>query len=341
MGHAVDDVLRPLDATDSRFRREPVSLKKLRQGDCSWATVKLVLGWIIDTESMTIHLPPHRVKRLAEVLASIPVTQKRTSIKKGHKVLGELRSMALALPGARGLFSHMQDALANKVGARVALRKGVHQALEDFRWLLRDLSSRPMRIAELVPLLSSAEGHHDASGEGAGGVWFPSGHLAPREGTTGQPVVWRLRWPQRIADLLVTDANPNGTVTNSDLELAGGLIHLEALAQTFDIRERTVLSKTDNLNALFWERKGSATTEKAPAHLLCLFGVHQRYHRYVLRHDYLSGPSNPVADALSRDFARGWAELMASLEGHFPPESGHQVWEPSPKFVEAVLAALE
>ena len=32
---------------------------------------------------------------------------------------------------------------------------------------------------------------------------------------------------------------------------------------------------------------------------------------------------------------------MASLEGHFPPESGHQVWEPSPKFVEAVLAALE
>ena len=31
---------------------------------------------------------------------------------------------------------------------------------------------------------------------------------------------------------------------------------------------------------------------------------------------------------------------MASLEGHFPPESGHQVWEPSPEFVEAVFAAL-
>ena len=86
-----------------------------------------------------------------------------------------------------------------------------------------------------------------------GGVWFPADHIAPREGTTGQPVVWRLHWPQRIADHLVTDANPNGTVTNSDLELAGGLIHLEALAQTFDVRERTVLSKTDNLNALFWE----------------------------------------------------------------------------------------
>ena len=42
--HAVDDVLRPLDATDSPFCRGPVSLKKLRDGNCSWATVKLVLG---------------------------------------------------------------------------------------------------------------------------------------------------------------------------------------------------------------------------------------------------------------------------------------------------------
>ena len=84
----------------------------------------------------------------------------------------------------------------------------------------------------------------------------------------------------------------------------------------------------------------SATTEKAPADLLRLFGIHQRYHRYVPRHDYLSGPSNLVADALLRDFARGWAELMASLEDHFPPESGWQVWEPSTQFVEAVLVAV-
>ena len=42
--HAVDNVLRPLDATDSKFRQEPVSLKKLQKGDCSWSTVKLVLG---------------------------------------------------------------------------------------------------------------------------------------------------------------------------------------------------------------------------------------------------------------------------------------------------------
>lgn len=138
---------------------------------------------------MTIHNPPHCVTRLAEILASIPVTQKRTSVKKWNKVLGELRSMSLALPGARNLFSQMQDALANKISTRVRVvalhkHKGVHQALDDFRWLLCNISSRPTRIAELVPLLSSAEGHQDASGAGAGGVWFPAEHLVPREGAT-------------------------------------------------------------------------------------------------------------------------------------------------------------
>ena len=31
---------------------------------------------------------------------------------------------------------------------------------------------------------------------------------------------------------------------------------------------------------------------------------------------------------------------MSTLEGDFPPHSGYQVWEPSPKMVEAVLTAI-
>ena len=81
---------------------------------------------------MIFHLLSHRVERLAEVLASIRITQKRTSVKKWHKVLGELRLMALALPGAGNLFIQMQHALTNKIKTRIALNKGVHQALDDF-----------------------------------------------------------------------------------------------------------------------------------------------------------------------------------------------------------------
>ncbi len=83
--------------------------------------------------------------------------------------------------------------------------------------------------------------------------------------------------------------NPDVTITNSDLELAGGLLQLEAITitQTFDIRERTVLSKEDTLNTTSWERKGSTSKFSAPAYLLRLFGHHQRFNRYVPRFDYL------------------------------------------------------
>ena len=125
------------------------------------------------------------------------------------------------------------------------------------------------------------------------------------------------------------------------MELAGGTLNLEALVQSFDVQERTVLRKTDNLNTLFWSRAGSATTDKVPTHLLCLFGIHQRFHRYIPPHDYLAGPSNPIADALSRDFNLEWATLMNTLQPYITPCSSHQVWHlASTMFVDAILVAL-
>jgi hypothetical protein len=55
---AIDDVLRPLDAQDPPHRKQPMSVKKLLKGDANWDTVKTVLGWVIDSVTMTITLPP-------------------------------------------------------------------------------------------------------------------------------------------------------------------------------------------------------------------------------------------------------------------------------------------
>ena len=341
---AVDQVFRPNDFHDDHFRREPVSLKKLKQGDVSWSTIKTVLGWVINTTTMTIHLPEHRVERLGEILASIPATQKRLSLKKWHKMIGELQSMALALPGARNMFSVMQHALSTCKKTRVALTKGVHQAIQDFTWMFKDIVSRPTRIAELVPLLASTMGYHDASGEGAGGVWFPHQSLSPRGSIADrlphQPIVWRYRWPQDIINSLVTDTNPSGTITNLDLELAGGLLHLDALAQYYDVRERTILSKTDNLATLYWQRKGSATTTKPPAYLLRLFGIHQRFHRYVPRHDYISGVSNPMADDASRLFHLTDSQFIQYFLTKFPQHTSFRLVQIPSAILSCVTSAL-
>ena len=130
--------------------------------------------------------------------------------------------------GTSNIFSTMQHTLTNKAKGRIALKKEVHNALDDFRWMHNNIATRPTRIAEIIPLLPAAEGHHDASGIGAGGVWFLGDNITPRKGyVRGNPILWQYKWPQYIVDRLITDQNPNGTISNSDLELAGGLFQLQ------------------------------------------------------------------------------------------------------------------
>jgi len=336
---SIDDVFRPNDQEDS-MRAEPISLKKLDKGDASWKTSHTILGWNVDTLNKTIALPPHRVERLHEILGAIPRHQKRIGVTKWHNTLGELRSMSIALPGSRGLFSHLQAALRHKSGGRVTLTQEVHQAIDDFRWILQHISQRPTRIAELVPLLPSALGHHDASGTGAGGVWFPAQQLVPRGAHMVQPLLWRFRWPKDIQKRLITDKNPAGTISISDLELAGGLLHLDVLCQQYDVRERTILSKTDNLAALFWQRKGSTTSDTVPPYLLRLFAMHQRLHHYVPRHDYVPGGSNPLADDASRLFHLSNHEFTAHFNTNYPQEQSFQLVTPTPSLLSAVISAL-
>jgi hypothetical protein len=68
-------------------------------------------------------------------------------------VIGELRSMTLAIPGARGLFCSVQEALCHKLndGTRVKLGRHVYAFLQDFRWLADKLGTRPTSMLEVVP----------------------------------------------------------------------------------------------------------------------------------------------------------------------------------------------
>ena len=106
----MDKVFRPLDSDDNPHRQEPASVKKLLKGDGTWDTRKILLGWIIDTVNSTIELPPHHITRLQAILASVTPKMKVIAVKQWHKILGELRSMSIAIPGARGLFSLLQEA---------------------------------------------------------------------------------------------------------------------------------------------------------------------------------------------------------------------------------------
>ncbi|VEU39857.1 unnamed protein product, partial [Pseudo-nitzschia multistriata] len=314
--HSLDKVFRPLDKQDTPYRQEPASIKKLKKGDATWTTSKVILGWLIDTTTKTISLPPHRVARLQELLQAIQPTQKYAKVADWHKLLGELRSMSLALPGSLGLFSMLQEAFCHQEKGRNRLRltRALHGFLQDFQWLAKDIASRPTRIAKLVPDLWPATiGACDAAGDGMGGVHFiplPDGRI--------QPLYWRAPFPAWIRRDLVSFANPEGKITNSELELAGSIAHIDILAQAAAVGERTVHNLYDNTATVHWQRKGAATTPGPVAYLLRLQSLHQRLFRYVPRHDYIPGPANTMADTLSWAWHLSDSQLLAYFNRFFP-----------------------
>ena len=167
--------------------------------------------------------------------------------------------MALALPEAKGLFGQMQEALCHVKGKRVTLSPGVHEALDDFKWLAEDVAKRPTWMYELFPLRPTVDGYHNASGYMCGGVVLPGPTATPRKlppqpsaarpspnPTRSHKIVWRMPFPKFIVDSLVSWTNPQGTVNNSELELAGVVLQSDCVAQSFFVKERTTLARTDN-----------------------------------------------------------------------------------------------
>jgi hypothetical protein len=359
--HNIDRVFRPPDESDPSNRNDPISVKKLMKGDGAWDTVKIILGWLIDTIAGTIELPLHRIERLETILhIEFPRTRTRASLTSWHKLLGELRSMVLALPGGLGMFSMLQDALVKRPSSnnRIHLTSTIHDQLDDFRYLLRELSSRPTRIAELIADKTEFIGAHDAAAPGMGGVWLPvdtevsvdqvgtrTPTLAPcdqcRLPQLQQPILWRAQFPKHIQTELVSFSNPRGRITNSDLELAGSIAHNDVLAQLVDVTEATTASGTDNTPTLAWRHKGSTTTSKAAAYLLRCLALHQRHYRYLRRDFFIPGISNCMADDCSRLFHLSDSALLAYFTAKYPQPRPWKLCQLRPEMLSVLISSLQ
>jgi hypothetical protein len=73
-----------------------------------------------------------------------------------------------------------KELLKSNIKYRINLKKETHNTISNFKYLINNIASRLTRIAELVLSKPSAVGYHNASGEGAGGVWFIDNNLILR-----------------------------------------------------------------------------------------------------------------------------------------------------------------
>ena len=124
--------------------------------------------------------------------------------------------------------------------------------------------------------------------------------------------------PPQIQASLISEQNPRGTITNSDLELVATIGHVATLAKYHDLRELTVATFSDNALAVAWGTKGSVTTAGPASYLLRTASLHQRAHRYISQMFYIPGPANALADLASRRFDLSDTDLLATLNSRAP-----------------------
>lgn len=328
-----DRVFRPLEA-DEGARVEPVSVKKLLKGDAAWATSKVLLGWLVDSLRGTIELPSHRQERLHELVTTYQ-GRKRASLKEWRKLLGELRSMAIALPGSAGLFTHMQAALVQAgQNSRIRITKSVRDELADWSWLLASLGERPTSIAEVVKKPAAFHGECDAAKSGMGGLCFSMRH------PTAAPLLWRSQFPADTQARVVSSDNPTGDITNSDLELAGVVAQNDVMAQAWDTRHCTVNTRSDNSPAVGWTLRGSVSREGPVAYLLRLFSLHRRAYRYTVAIEHLSGHLNRMADDCSRLWNLTDSQLLEYFNSHYPQDRPWRMCHLRPEMRSALTSAL-
>ena len=158
--------------------------------------------------------------------------------------------MSPALPGTRGLFSVLQEALSR--GNRRHMRLNQHvDNLVDSLW------GRPTRFLELVPTPPMAVGASDACQVGMGGVWFDAS-------ATQLPLLWRQRFAPHVSAAMITYANPTGSLPISDLELTAIIAHKDVRVNAWDARERIIwIGSSDNKAVISWSTKGTSSTSLA------------------------------------------------------------------------------
>jgi hypothetical protein len=332
--HTIDLVFRPKDQHDSPWRNHVPSIKKFKKGDGAYLTHKTLLGWVVDTLKGTVGLPAHRQARLLAILQELQGKDK-IQAKEWHKVVGELRSMTLAIPGSRNHFSVLQHALATADRSRVRITKAVKSQLRDLELLAKAAERNPSRLHDLIPDDPVLTGPCDASGEGMGGAWIPR-YDAPSD----HPIVWRSRFPPDVLRDLASRDCPDGPITNSDLELAGTIAHLDVAAHQFPLQGRTVLTVNDNTSAVAWRSKGSATTMGPASYLLGTAGHHQAHHRYQSLWHYMPGKANALGDDPSRLWHLTDPQLLAHFDSQYPQKLPWKIAQLRPEMRSVLISNL-
>ncbi|KAI2511269.1 adenylate kinase [Fragilaria crotonensis] len=296
--HTIHGLFPPPARSGHLGGKDPISAKKLEAGDAQWAHTKELLGFVFNGKDRTVHLTQRKAAGIADDTAKL-LKKNRAALQKFQSIVGKMRHVTTILPAARGLFTPLNRALrGNPKVISLSAHGEVRAALLDLRQLVLKLADRPTHVNEI--LLHGAPayiGYCDASGFGAGGVWFSGTEPLPE-------TVWRLQWPRDITAAIISESNPTGKLTNSDLEMAAVVLHLSVLESVVpSLRHKHIFVHSDNTPSVAWVTKMATKTAQSDAAHRLVRGLALRQRMLEsapVSISHVAGTDNVLADIASR-----------------------------------------
>lgn len=299
-----------------------------------WSTELIILGWLIDTQNMTLGITQQRRERLRAELDQWPVS--RTSAHWGalYHLAGTLQWLTLGVPAARYFCARVWRALKGQRGRYVRTRSvavphDVHDDLRFWRWVV-DRGPTATPIAAIVTRDADARWYSDASYEAIGGV-------CPERG-----IWWRFDLTAAHKQRLVKGTRAvTGSLHINLLELAGMVLTAYVLAcvlpEPLPAAGAVALLRGDNMSAVSWIRRGGSADDSRCRGLLRLLGIIELHSGWSFAARHIQGARNEAADGITRLAPH---EIEAKLRQLYPRQQQwrqHRLTEPSLRIISAAL----
>ena len=294
----IHDVFPP----DEADTNDAISYKKLLKQEAMWALTKDILGFTFDGEEKTLWLEAPKREKLLTTLQQWLKQARRTNqgipFDEFQSTIAKLRHAFISIPSGKGLLSPCNTVLRLQPKF-VSLKHNAHlcQAIDDCKTLLRESTLAPTRCSELVSAWPDYVGVKDASGHGVGGIIIG-------ENKSCVPTVFRFEWPEDIKQEIVSDSNPKGKLTNSDLECAGLLMLWLVMEDVCSIQSGDhVALFSDNAPTVAWATRLAAKSSLVAGQLIRALALRLKVMKASpLSTLHISGVQNAMTDIPSRSF---------------------------------------
>jgi len=301
---AIHVMFRPIDSKENIKRDDCLSLGKLQEEGFLTET-PTILGWEINTRSLTIRLPEKKFKVWHAELHEV-ITQKKISFTDLEKLIGRLNHTAAACPLMRYFLNRIRNVQINwhqSNYSKKVKRYLPSPALEDLRlWHRRFLPKiyEGMSLNLISYRRPSVVSWSDACPQGLGG--FDSNGNA---------------WQYQLSE---ADSKACHRQNNS-LEFVAALILVWcSIVRGPEQKEACFLALCDNTSAVGWLHKANIDdTKNLPLHVAA-----RKYADILLQVDcclysqHIAGAKNKVADLLSRKFDLPYDSLTTHIHSLYP-----------------------